>query len=63
MSKTIHKYREDAAYKKLRQLLKDYDQFLVDDLYTASSFDVKEERLDNLDLDPQTESKVVRLIY
>ena len=63
MPKTIHRYREDAAYKKLRSLLKEYDQYLVDDLYLASSFDQKEERLNNLNLDPKTESRVVRLIF
>ena len=63
MPQTIHRYREDAAYKKLRSLLKDYDQHLIDDLYLAASINQKEERLNSLNLDPKTESRVVRLVF
>ena len=46
---TIHKYREDDDYKKLRKLLADYPQTFVDELYLTQDFDRKEELLDCLD--------------
>ena len=62
MPETIHRYREDTAYKKLRSILKEYDLYLVDDLYLASTITQIEDRLNNLNLDPKTESRVLRLI-
>ena len=49
MFKTIHRYREDANYKKLRHLLKNYNQEFVDSLYLAPNIEVLEERTNQVE--------------
>ena len=63
MHKTIHLYRETHEYKKLAEILSDYEQSIVDNLYMSFtnntySRNLLEERLNNLNLDPQTENKI-----
>lgn len=66
MSKTIHRYREDTSYKKIRKLLPNIDQHLVDTLYLRGvrsiSSDEFEEALNATGADDKTASKIISII-
>lgn len=66
MSKTIHRYREDTSYKKIRKLLPDIDQHLVDNLYLRGVRSICskefEEALDATGADNKTASKIMLII-
>ena len=43
MPETIHRYRENPNYKKLRELLSEYPQHFVDDLYLVHRTDIEKQ--------------------
>ena len=65
MSYTIHLYRENADYKRLRDMLTDVPQTLIDQLYLTNPHDVEKsyKHLQNLNLNPKQESQILELLY